>query len=177
MWHTELEAGPDSVAISILDGQTSPLSPISAEGPWGLSALDLEMAASAALSRSLDQVEHGELGQGGSRGWGWREEGRVYDTEVVPSQAAKQHFFFFKAVRCIEPYAKPWGDMAPNFREPMGLRRKTKEKLGAQKEGRKCDSDKRSVTGISRAFSSGWVTNQERFADWEWAGSGRTESD
>lgn len=80
-------------------------------------------------------------------------------------------------MRCIEPYAKPWGDMAPNFREPMGLRRKTKEKLGAQKEGRKCDSDKRSVTGISRAFSSGWVTNQERFADWEWAGSGRTESD
>lgn len=107
MWHTELEAGPDSVAISILDGQTSPLSPISAEGPWGLSALDLEMAASAALSRSLDQVEHGELGQGGSRGWGWREEGRVYDTEVVPSQAAKQQFFFLRLCVALNPMRSP----------------------------------------------------------------------
>ena len=41
------------------------------------------------LSHSLDQAEHGELGQVDNGSWGWREKGRVYDTEMFPS-----HLFF-----------------------------------------------------------------------------------
>lgn len=33
MWCVKLEAGPDSVEISVLDGQTPTLCSISAEGP------------------------------------------------------------------------------------------------------------------------------------------------
>ena len=86
-----MEAGPDSMEINILDGQTPPPppSPISAKSPWELSALYLGVARPVVLSHSLDQAERGELGQVDHGGWGWREKGRVHDTEMFPS-----HLFF-----------------------------------------------------------------------------------
>lgn len=88
--------------------------------------------------------------------------------------------YVFKDLPCIEPCARHWGHMAPTFREPLGCRTKTKERLGAQKEETEEEvviQTGKKGQGSQEPFSSRWVTNQkERFIDWEWARPGRTES-
>lgn len=47
-----------------------------------------------------------------------------------------------------------WGDMAPNFKEPIGHKTTTKKRLGAQKEGREegVVIQRGKVTEVSGAF-------------------------